>query len=356
MDIEQPIKGPFRLNFLDANEWNATTKFDLYSTSNATYIPDGIFQRFPNLTEISILTKLTTISQSDFKHAKKLTKLRLIFNEIHILSSNVFIELPWLEELDLSGNHITTIEDFAFNGLAFLKNLALRNNYLAEIKRNTFVGLSSLKTLDLSSNEIITIEEYAMNLPHLEQLYIHQNPFVQLPIGFFNGMPNLLDLALRNNNLTTIDSSFYNLQRLKFLKIFHHFKLRVDFEALLRMPALEVLELQGMRVRVPANVTTPPTDSSLIELRLNINDIRATDIVDRLKAFNLRKLQKLNLRSNSLVDVSGTNDLHTHFPDLQELELGGNLMTCRAIDAIAETLKAQSIDMKIRGNDCLDID
>lgn len=333
------------MNFQDADPWNDTTRLDVYGYSTATHIPDGIFQRFPHLSEVNIGTKLTTINRDDFKDANELIKLELQHNDIHIVPRDAFAELTRLERLSFSGSHIKTIEDFAFNGLSQLVHLILERNYLTEIKRNTFAGLMNLESLDLSSNRISTIEEDAFSLPKLQYLFLHRNPIIDLPNGFFNGMPNLVRLVMGSDNLSNIDRSLYNLEQLKSLRMSDNAHLVLDFEALLQMPALEQLDLEKMRIEVPTQVVTPPSQSSLTDLRLHRNNINASDIMDRLKAFHLLKLEKLNLKFNNLCDLIELTNLHAHFPQLKELELGSNPMPCSIFDAIHETLKAQQINL-----------
>lgn len=352
VNLKNRIDGPYSLHFVDADQWNETKTFVVNSRSVATHIPDGILQRFPAVTELRINTRLTSISADDFQAAKALTELNLQFNSIHHLSGNIFIKLERLEQLHLSSNHLRTIEDNAFNGLSKLRYLALDTNDLTEIKRNTFAGASSLESLDLEFNKITTIENDALNLPSLQYLSLSRNPIGQLPDGFFNGIPNLIGLSMGSDKLTTIDRSLYDMRKLRALKMGYNLEVVLDFEALLRMPALERLDLEGMRFVVPAKVSTATTVSSLTDLRLSGNNISTSDIIDRLKTFNLRNLEKLDLIFNNLCSVSGLDDLHAHFPQLKRLELGSNPMSCSTFDAIADTLNKQSIEMKKYNGAC----
>lgn len=340
------------MDLLDSDNWNNTTILKVNGLFDVTNIPDGMFQRFPYLTEAEISTKLTTISPDNFKHAKALNILKLDNNKIFYLWSNVFAELTQLKQLTLSFNRIETIEDFTFNGLNELEHLSLENNRLIEIKRNTFAGAPNLVTLDISSNGITSIAEGAIDFPNLNQLLLDKNPIAQLPAGFFNGVPKLQKFIMNNDQLKAIDPSLYDLKHLESLQMSNNANFEVDLGALLRMPALVGIRLERMNVRLPTNTSTAPEVSSLMDLRLNDNDIRSADIVNLLKAFNLRKLETIYLLFNGLCDVNGLENLHEHFPVLNHVELGDNPMECTIFDAIVKTLKAQSIDITKYGTAC----
>lgn len=92
-----------------------------------------------------------------------LTKLELANNELTEIPFDALETLPYLLELDLSGNKISQLTRLAKNGtkrilrLEHLKVLRLSGLNLNGIDAGTFVGLPALKQLVLSHNRDLKV-------------------------------------------------------------------------------------------------------------------------------------------------------------------------------------------------------
>ena len=63
-----------------------------------------------------------------------------------------------LQYLNLSNNEIAKISGFAFNSSTFLQDLDLSKNHLKQLSRKSLQGLSLLKLIRLSGNLLVTVE------------------------------------------------------------------------------------------------------------------------------------------------------------------------------------------------------
>lgn len=337
------IEGPSRLNFLDARTWNYATEFRLQSSQLVTHIPDGIFQRFPRLSQVEIRTNLVAIKKDDFNLAGNLEILKLENNQIKVLPTKVFESAKKLTRLELPRNGIETIEDQAFKGLSKLENLHLNDNSLVEIKQYTFAGADNLEGLFLQNNKIESIAEGAFNFPNLRTLDLEANRIWTLPNGLFATTPNLVVLDLADNNLRAIGQSLYTLQRLERLNLNNNPDANIDFKAVAQMPKLKRLSLRKTGTVVPETLAGIKVVAPLQHLDLASNNISASNIVQRLKVFN--KLDTLSFEYNHLRQVDGLATLRADFPRLQSFILGGNYITCTDYDEMAKTLQSQDIDL-----------
>lgn len=85
------------------------------------------------------------------------THLDLSLNKIAKIPAKMFENLPSLEHLNLSNNHMS-FADNNFVKCKRLRNLDLSSNHIQYITSNQFNGLSSIELIDLSNNNIDKIE------------------------------------------------------------------------------------------------------------------------------------------------------------------------------------------------------
>ena len=108
----------------------------------------------------NVLTEVSNASTSSLRAlGAGLTTLRLAQNRIAWIQSGVLDQLPWLQELDLSGNRLTQLTAglFGAGGLVQLKVLDVSNNGIARIAPGLLSALDNLETLDLSGNSLTAI-------------------------------------------------------------------------------------------------------------------------------------------------------------------------------------------------------
>lgn len=162
---------------------------------------------FPNTFEVmnttdSIIlggedTPLTILTNS-FLGLKLLKKLALRNLQMESLEKEIFVGMPNLNELILSGD-IPKIEFDAFLEVYNLERLILNNCNISKISIDAFMGLNKLKVLDLSRNNLETLPYGVFDvLTNLRELYLNHNKFKELPKGIFSNIQVRL-IRLNNN-------------------------------------------------------------------------------------------------------------------------------------------------------------
>uniref|UniRef100_A0A8C7ZKS8 Immunoglobulin superfamily containing leucine-rich repeat 2 n=1 Tax=Oryzias sinensis TaxID=183150 RepID=A0A8C7ZKS8_9TELE len=110
------------------------------------------------------------------------TTLSLSANQIKLLKSNSFVDIPQVTSVWLSHNEIVTIE------------------------MGTLAPLIHLRNLDISNNKIVHFPwQDLQNLTTLQLLKMNNNEMVNLPKDAFSTLTDLRSLRINNNKFTTID-------------------------------------------------------------------------------------------------------------------------------------------------------
>ena len=141
----------------------------------------AFFVRIPNLQKLSIKGNFLEVSM--FKGLRNLTYLDMSWNQPINFNSTPFMELEYLEDLNLQACGLKNLKDTMFTGLSNLLKLKLGWNALQYLPSGVFDGLTILKVLDLSHNWL----HYNTSLPtdifqplvHLEEL--HVNAYMNYP-------------------------------------------------------------------------------------------------------------------------------------------------------------------------------
>lgn len=117
-------------------------------------------------------------------------------------------DLPSLEELNLSSNHIPLIINETFNNLPKLSDLDLSQNEIIELNPKMFSSLAELKKLSLQSNQIL-----------------------EVPARLFDGNFKLESINLSGNKINSIDPQvFSTLSRLKTVNLDENSCISGDYE------------------------------------------------------------------------------------------------------------------------------
>ena len=154
--------------------------------------------------------------------------------------------------LILNNNNLRELHFALFQDVPNLNMLFLEGNQLKELKSNLFLGLGNLELLALSSNKIKALERDTFTAVNkLKSLHLSDNLLTHLEAGSFRGLISMNILYLNANGLSSIDHSIF---------------------------------------RDAANLTHIDISSNLL-----------TDVPDFT---NLKHLDFLNLRNNSLIMVN----------------------------------------------------
>lgn len=149
---------------------------------------------FPNTFEVMNTTDSLIIGSDNVKLSlmpnsflgltllKALTLLNL---ELSILKRELFVGMPNLHELILTGN-ITQIEFDTFSDIYKLQKLILSNCNLRNISMDAFMGLENLHILDLSQNQLEELPPGVFDeLINIKEIYLSKNHFTKLPHEIF---------------------------------------------------------------------------------------------------------------------------------------------------------------------------
>lgn len=160
----------------------------------------------------------------------------LDFNNIEHLGENIFQRYSNLTHLSLSSNRLTVLEKDIFKDLPKLESLSLQNNTISSDYTQVAIGLkssSSLKWLDLSRNnldgDMVTI--LLENLTWLEYLDLDYNVIMRLDYSIFESLDSLRELSLQHNYIYEIEKgTFDQFKNLKTLNLaFNLLPCIVDF-------------------------------------------------------------------------------------------------------------------------------
>ena len=145
------------------------------SSNDLQDLNSDFFASFPNLQTLSI--GYNYLEVFIFEGLKNLTTLDMRSNRLLSVNSTPFMELEFLEDLDLSSCSLGCVTDTMFTGLLNLLKLYLKSNGLKYLHSGAFASLTKLKVLDLSYNHLM----YSISLPtdifepliHLEELNLY---------------------------------------------------------------------------------------------------------------------------------------------------------------------------------------
>ena len=186
----------------------------------------AFFAGIPNLQKLSIQGNYLVVSM--FKGLRNLTYLDMSYNKPISVNSTPFMELEYLEDLNLGGCGLKNLSDTMFTGLSNLLMLNLGYNDLDYLPSGVFVRLTKLKVLDLSYNRLY----HSTSLPtdifqpliHLEQLKLFMNDiphnvnytYVDNPIS---KIPSLKQLYITGAPNTNFGHGYSSLKNLEYLEI-----------------------------------------------------------------------------------------------------------------------------------------
>jgi|GEM_PF-5079952 len=176
----------------------------------------------------------------NFTGCKEMRCLDLSRNRIHTITSYWFVSsrFPYLQELNLSENHLTKIDNGLYQGLSQLRSLNLSNNHIVEMPSlsNLLHHWAQLEALDLSNNQLHQVivscssplgscaSLLSLNLSHnhlkyfpvqfpvpkLCKLDLSRNEIQIFTVNFFNNLTELIDLNISSNQLRWIQKNQFN--------------------------------------------------------------------------------------------------------------------------------------------------
>lgn len=334
------IKNPEQIEDLQFLLSNRTVRYDIHKC------PTDIFEFLPNLKTFVIQAEIKTIRPTDFQKATNLKKLAFT-NRLEIVPAGVFSSLSSLEELDLKDNEIVTIEDGAFSGLEKIEFINLEDNKLVRIGKDSFVGAHGLSFLKLNYNQIKTIEDGALNFPHVIDIGLRHNKLTSLSDNLFLKMQGMRALSLDHNEITNVNNALYNLSLVSSIDLSSNKITDINLYKLGNMPTLKTVYLKESGFNFDSafiiyTSETIPTESLINYLDISNNELTDSESIKKLSF--LTKLNSLILAGNKLTCIDfGKQTFHELFPNLEQMYLPRNKWECGCLEKLLEKLKSENI-------------
>lgn len=107
------------------------------------------------------------------------------------MQKDVFEHLPFLEVLNLEGNHFRVLDivtQLALSSVPTLQVLNLANNDLTDLADDAVKQLTKLTQINLSGNDLDFVPDTLVYVAKtLEVLRVDDNPIIELSDSTFNG-------------------------------------------------------------------------------------------------------------------------------------------------------------------------
>ncbi|KAJ1529155.1 hypothetical protein ONE63_005964 [Megalurothrips usitatus] len=280
-----------------------TFNFKSYRTFNDT-LTRKMFKGLTGVTSLSLANNGLTLLPSDlFEDIPGLENL-LLLNNLVQLPEDVFQSVLRLEILELGKNDLTTLPVGLFRNLKKLQLLNLWKNKLTKLLPETFEDLTSLTSLDLRHNRLTSLPaDVFKNLISLKNVNLNGNNFQTLPIGLFSATKKLVSIQLsdgRNQNLTLPSGLFSNLPNLSTVDLYNDGLTEIPEDIFWGSSQLKSINLKNNHLRdLPSELFRNATN--LEKLDLGFNDIHAlSDNTFR----QCSKLTDLDLSYNKVVNLT----------------------------------------------------
>ncbi|PSN53335.1 hypothetical protein C0J52_04108 [Blattella germanica] len=178
------------------------------------------FLNIPSLQELDLsMCYISHLLPTMFTKLSGLTYINLAYNNIENISSETFGPLLDLEELDLSHNKLQYLRPDTFQNNTELLYLRLQNNPLSTLAD---LYVPDIQALDISQCHFKTINNDTFSrFLHLKNLNLSGNALTNLPSDTFSPLKKLQYLDLSTNNLMgqLPDDLFINNIQLEILKL-----------------------------------------------------------------------------------------------------------------------------------------
>jgi len=180
----------------------------------------GYFLNIPSLQELDLSEcSLSHLLPTMFNKLTTVTYINLASNNITDLPNGTFAPLLELEYLDLSSNKLSQLRSDMFQNNSELVSLKMRNNPLSSLKG---VRIEGLQTLDLGYCSFGSIDADTFSgFPNIKDLNLDGNEITLITSDAFKSMTKLQNLDLSNNKLAEPLSgdTFINNIQLESLKL-----------------------------------------------------------------------------------------------------------------------------------------
>ncbi|GFT36858.1 uncharacterized protein NPIL_91291 [Nephila pilipes] len=178
----------------------------------------------------------------------------LTYDSLGTMNIKGLENLPRLEGIDLSQNHLVTIQKSAFSHIhRKLKTIVLSRNVIQEVLPGSFHGLKTLQHIDLSHNMLENISRDVFNSEpkFLRRINLSWNRMQSLPTNIFSSMPALKVVDVSFNYLYSLPEEPWKSiwSQLQFIDITNNF-IECDCNLLWLVSGSNVSEIVTPRRRI----------------------------------------------------------------------------------------------------------
>lgn len=249
-------------------------------------------------------------------------------------------------------------------------NLQLQHNMLLTLPFE-IIKFSNLKSLDLSNNNLSHINDFLLQLPELEKLYLHNNSIMDdgLPKDL-STLRKLRELNLSGNHLTRVPTQVYGMSGLRFLYLGSN-RISEVLPDIRSLQSLQVLHLGGNLLEtVPDELGELQQLGALVLCDNRLRYLpRAISNLTRLRSLllhknilcclpvgvvKLRGITELSLRDNPLVTRfvnSCARELMYNPPSL--LELAARVINLKRLEYTSQDLPQTLVTYLSSGHRCV---
>ncbi|XP_043188383.1 chaoptin-like [Amphibalanus amphitrite] len=260
-ELVQPLAS-LRWLVMDNNGFRRIGDSALYTMPELEYVnlesnrlrslPTALFHKdvHKKLSDVRLsYNEITRLERETFSGLEGLNTVVLMGNKISMVDNLAFSNLVRLITVTLDSNRISELGAPAFHGLPNLLQLDLQNNRLRDFSMKTFFNVTNEHmplTLNLSSNEINALYPYPTGTPlFVKTLDLSHNRLIEVPTGFLQGVSvSLRHLDLSFNVIERLDGgAFSTLDKLQVLNLRGNAIRQLDEKSLEGVGAVQILDL-----------------------------------------------------------------------------------------------------------------
>jgi Leucine-rich repeat (LRR) protein len=386
-DVFDVFNGVNSLSVVDVSSNNLTSQI-FKSMRNATGLiklnmDNNNLDQLPSVDIQFMAANLETLSlrknslkADDLKSLKNFTHLYELFidnNFIEEIPTEIFQNLLNLGTISLNGNRINTITNDTFSGLsASMQNIYIKDNRIDSVESGAFTMLRGLRELDLSGNRITALTLPA-TMSQLLALRLARNAMTSFPNKLQSfGLLNVLDMSgnqlavlpplimynplvillldFSGNQLENIDAMKYAGQ-IQTLNLSHNALLDIGVRIFNQSTRIDLLDISyNSFSRIPDAIINPHALASLVDVRLDYNNITAVDNFQAPVTYMKSAIERLSLRGNHLTALTPEMSVALNF-SLHTLDVRDNLLF--AVDEADFENMEHLVELYLAGNPIL---